>query len=345
MSLDNLPVAALFALCFALGILPVVAFLLALVLLDSYKLVRLRTVLLVLGFGAVAALICLFLNPWLEQILDLGSGAFVRYVAPLVEETVKGLVVLVALARKRLGFLVDAAIFGFAVGTGFAAVENTHYFLVLADPDLPVWIIRGFGTAVMHGGATAILAIVAKALSDRFDSEGPLVFLPGLLLAFVVHSFFNHFFLSPSLTTLALLISLPVMFMLVFQVSERALHSWLGVGFDTDQELLRAIHEGRVGETRAGRYLQALQTRFPSETVVDMLCLLRLHLELSIRAKGVLMMQKAGFSAPQDPEVEERFQELRHLERSVGKTGVMALSPILNMSRRDLWQFHVLGRR
>jgi RsiW-degrading membrane proteinase PrsW (M82 family) len=263
-SLDSLPVFALFALCFALGILPVAAFLLALVLLDSYKLVRLRTVLLVLVLGAVVAFVCLFLNPWLERLLGLGSASYIRYVAPLLEEAVKGVVIVAALVRKRLGFLVDAAIFGFAVGTGFAAVENTHYFLVLADPDLPVWTIRGFGTAVMHGGATAILAIVAKASSDRFDSDGPLVVLPGLALAFAMHSFFNHFFLSPSLTTLALLVSLPLMFLLVFQMSERALHVWLGVGFDTDQELLRAIHEGRVGETRAGRYLQALKTRFPS---------------------------------------------------------------------------------
>ena len=345
MNLQNLPTVALFALCFALGILPVVVFLLALVLLDSYKLVRLRTVLVVLGLGAATALICLFLNPWLDRLLDLSSQSFIRYVAPLVEETIKGTMVAAALVRKRLGFLVDAAIFGFAVGAGFAAVENTYYFLALAEPDLPVWIIRGFGTAVMHGGATAILAIVAKAASDRFDSESPLVFLPGLLLAFAVHSFFNHFFLSPSLTTLALLISLPVMFLLVFQISERALHGWLGVGFDTDQELLQAIHEGRLGETRVGRYLQALKTRLPAETVVDLLCLLRLHLELSIRAKGVLMMQKAGFDAPADPEVGERFQELRHLERSVGRTGLMALAPILNMSRRDLWQFQMLGRR
>lgn len=171
------------------------------------------------------------------------------------------------------------------------------------------------------------------------------MFLPGLLLAFLVHSFFNHFFLSPSLTTLALLISLPVMFLLIFQISERALHGWLGAGFDTDQELLLAIHEGRVGGTRAGRYLQSLKSRLPGEMVVDLLCLLRLHLELSIRAKGVLMMQKAGFDPPADPEVEERFQELRHLERSVGITGLKALAPLLNMSRRDLWQFHVLGRR
>ena len=345
MSGGSLPVAGLYALCFVLGLLPVGAFLLALVLLDSYKLVRLRTVLLVLALGAGTALVCLLLNPWLQGLLGVGDGVFRRHLAPLIEEVVKGSVVVAALVRKRLGFLVDAAIYGFAVGAGFAAVENIHYTLVLADPDPAVWTIRGFGTAVMHGGATAIVAIVAKFLGERFDSENPLIFLAALLPAYVVHSFFNRFVLSPSLSTLALLISLPVMFLLVFEVSERALHGWLGVGFDTDQELLRAINEGRVGETRAGRYLQALKTRFPAETVADMLCFLRLHLELSIRAKGVLLMQKAGFTAPEDPEVAERFQEMRFLERSVGKTGMLALTPILNMSRRDLWQFHMLGRR
>ncbi len=345
MSLESLPVGLLFAVCFAVGLLPVGCFLLALVLLDSYKLVRFKTVALILVAGTGTALVCLLLNPWLIRLTALPVDAYVRYLAPLVEEVVKGSVLVVALASRRLGFLVDAAIFGFGVGAGFAAVENTHYFLALADPDLALWTIRGFGTAVMHGGATAILAIVAKATSDRLDSESPLVFVPGLVLAYLVHSFFNHFFLSPSLTTLALLISLPVVFLLVFQVSERALHHWLGVGFDTDQELLQAIHEGRVGETRCGRYLETLKNRFPAETVADMVCFIRLHLELSIRAKGVLLMQKAGFAVPPDPEVEERFQELQFLERSVGKTGMLALTPILNMSRRDLWQFHVMGRR
>ena len=232
MSLESLPNATLYALCFALGILPVAALLLALVLLDSYKLVHLKTVLAVVGVGAATALACLLVNPWLQDALGLSSGPFIRYVAPLVEEAVKGSVIVVMLVRKRVGFLVDAAIFGFAVGTGFAVVENIHYMLVLGDPDLAIWTIRGFGTAVMHGGATAILAIGTKALSERLDSEGPLVFLVGLLPAYVVHSFFNQFLLSPSLTTLGLLISLPVMFLLVFQISERALHNWLGIGFD-----------------------------------------------------------------------------------------------------------------
>ena len=31
----------------------------------------------------------------------------------------------------------------------------------------PVWVVRGFGTAIMHGGATAIFAIVSVALTEK----------------------------------------------------------------------------------------------------------------------------------------------------------------------------------
>jgi hypothetical protein len=35
--------------------------------------------------------------------------------------------------RRRIGFPVDAAQLGFAVGTGFAVIENLDYFRVLSD--------------------------------------------------------------------------------------------------------------------------------------------------------------------------------------------------------------------
>jgi hypothetical protein len=38
------------------------------------------------------------------------------------------------------------------------------------------------------------------------------------------------------------------------------------------------------------------------------------------------------------------LDELRFLERSIGRTGRGALRPILQMSRRDLWQIYTLGR-
>ena len=71
--------------------------------------------------------------------------------------------------------------------------------------------------------------------------------------------------------------------------------------------------------------------------------MLRVHLELSIKAKGLLIMREAGFSVPPGPEISEMFSELQYLEKSIGPTGKLALAPILHNSSRDLWQFHFLG--
>jgi hypothetical protein len=72
--------------------------------------------------------------------------------------------------------------------------------------------------------------------------------------------------------------------------------------------------------------------------------MLRLHLELSIRAKGILLMREAGFKPPDEPEIEEKFRELKYLEKSIGKTGLLAASPIFNMSDRDIWQLSLLAK-
>jgi RsiW-degrading membrane proteinase PrsW (M82 family) len=329
----------------SLGLLPVLTFLAALVWLESFKLVPRRLVALLLVAGAASAGVSLYLNLLVAEALELDARSLARQAAPIIEETLKASVVVYLILRNRVGFLVDAAICGFAVGAGFAAVENTYYFKYLSDPPVIVWLIRGFGTAIMHGGVTSLMAIVSKLLTERFGPNRLYLFLPGLVLAAGIHAFFNRFYLSPGLSTLVLLVGLPVIFAVVFKVSEEATHSWLGVGFDTDQELLQAINEGRISESRIGRYLRALRARFPAETVVDMLCLIRLHLELSIRAKGILLMQKAGFSVQPDPEFAPRLQELRYLEKSVGKTGLIALHPIFNMSSRDLWQIEMIRRK
>ena len=73
-----------------------------------------------------------------------------------------------------------------------------------------------------------------------------------------------------------------------------------------------------------------------------MICLVRLHTELAIRAKGVLMMRSAGFNPPSGPELPEKFAELKYLQKNIGKTGQLALAPLLHMSSRDLWQIHML---
>jgi hypothetical protein len=54
------------------------------------------------------------------------------------------------------------------------------------------------------------------------------------------------------------------------------------------------------------------------------------------------MMREAGFRIPQDTEVREKLAELRFLEESIGKTGRLALAPVLHTSNRRLWQIYLL---
>lgn len=327
-----------------LGLLPVFAFLLALILLDSYKLVRLRLVARVIVAGGVAAVASLVVNHQLEIGAEINGVMLTRYVAPVIEEVLKGSIIVLLIARNRAGFLVDAAIFGFAVGAGFAAVENIHYFAALRDPSLPLWLVRGFGTAVMHGSVTAIMAIIAKQLEETRGGARFWTFVPGLLVAVILHSAFNHFFFSPTLTTVLILVILPALFVAIFHLSEGRTRDWLGTGFDADAELLELIGSGKIAEDRIGAYLQELRQRFPPTAVADMLCLLRLRVELSIRAKGILLARQSGFELPRDPETEARFAELRFLEHSIGRTGLLAMSPLFHFSDRDLWQFHMIEK-
>jgi RsiW-degrading membrane proteinase PrsW (M82 family) len=326
----------------AVSVLPVLAFLAALLLMDSFKLVRFRAVLSAIAAGCAAAVVTLYANGWLMSATGVSTSVLTRYLAPVVEELLKALYVVALIRRRRVGFLVDSAILGFAVGAGFALVENIDYLRHMADARVFLWIVRGFGTALLHGATTAIVAISGKSLSDRYPGKGLLAFLPGLLAATGIHSLFNHFILPPVVATLVLLVVLPGLFLAVFEHSERATRDWLGLGLDDELDLLESILSGDILETRVGIYLQSLRSHFPGTAVADMLCLLRIHLELSVRAKGLLLAQEAGFRLPIGKDVRANLQELRYLEDSIGRTGCLALKPVLRRTSRDLWQIYKL---
>ena len=106
--------------------------------------------------------------------------------------------VAVLIARGRVGFLVDAAVLGFAVGTGFAIVENATYLRDFGEAPLMLWALRGLGTGVLHGAATAVAAIVGKAMADRHPRSRVHGDVPGMAIAIVIHSVYNHLLVFPA---------------------------------------------------------------------------------------------------------------------------------------------------
>lgn len=324
------------------ALLPVVIFLAILFLMDSFKLVPFRAVVVAVVAGGVVAIAALALNDWLFGAIGVSRTAFTRYVTPVTEETLKALYVVLMLRRRRLGFLVDAALVGFAVGSGFALAENVYHLQAAHDQRLALWVVRGFGPAIMHGTTTAIFGMLAKTLADRHPDRTMPAIVPAWAGAVALHSLFNHFALPPILATCVLLVALPLVVTFVFDRSERTTREWVGEGLDLDVELLNLVTSQEFGRTRLGGYLRELRAHFTGPVVADMFCLLRLELELSIRAKGMLMAREAGLEVPVDADVKARLEELSYLQRSIGATGLLALKPLRVTSQRDDWHRYLL---
>jgi RsiW-degrading membrane proteinase PrsW (M82 family) len=328
-----------------IALLPVVLFLVVLSLLDTFRLVRPAAIGQALFFGAIAAGLSLALNEWLLRTAHAPAPLVRQYIAPAAEETAKALLVFMLVATARVAFLVDAAVLGFAIGTGFALIENVWYLRSLAGVSIATWMVRGFGTAILQGATTTIVAIVARALLDRRPDRKLLAFAPGLVAAFAIHSAFNHRWLPPVAETLLLLIALPLLVVAVFERSEQATREWIGGGLDLDLMLHDLLQSPEFAGTRFGRYLQELRSRLPGSVVVDMYCLLRLELELAIQAKAVLLAREAGLELPVSDDLEPALAERRALEESIGLAGLLALEPLRVTTHRDQWHRHLLRRR
>ncbi len=324
------------------SLFPVILFLACLFLLDSFKLVSQKLLLLSLLWGIIAAGLSYFANSWLTNILNLHYTTLIRYIAPVTEEVLKALLIFALIRIRLIGFVIDAAIYGFAIGAGFALTENTFYIMQLgSDTELFVWIVRGFGTAIMHGGCTALFSIILIAGMQREKSVWTSS-LAGMALALFIHSGFNHFAINPFLQTLLIILVLPTFFVIIFNQSNSMLQNWLEIEFSNEVEMLRMIRQGQFKATRAGEYLASIKKHYSPEMIVDMYWYISLYLELSIKAKRNIMLKESGFPVMPEVGIKEKLIELQQLRKQIGKVGEMSLRPLIRINHRDLWTMNQL---
>jgi protease PrsW len=338
-------VATRFLLEAPIGLLPVLAFLATLLYFDSYRLVSFREMLQTLAAGVLLGGVAYYLNGYLLDLTGIGFDRYSHVVSPLVEESLKAAILILVFASNRIGFLIDAIVIGFAVGTGFSIFENIYYLYVFQDADVGVWIIRGFGTAIMHGGATAIFSALSQSFVERRGALNPIYFLPALLAAVVIHAAYNMLEATPMLAALAVLVGLPPLFFLIFTKSEHAVHQWLVDDYKSHEQLLSEINSGRFAHSEAGQFVIALSNKFDKAAVADMFEYLKLHTQLVLRIEALSLAREKGEVVV--PRVEDRADLLRldALERQIGQAALMTLWPHLHFSRRELWELHELHNR
>jgi protease PrsW len=324
-----------------LGLSPVLLLLAVLEQLDSWKLVDLATVLKVLLLGGLLASATRLLNGVVLGHSHLDLQTYGRYLAPIIEETLKAGVLVYMFVRNRIGFMVDAAIIGFTVGAGFGLVENLYYLQGFPLASVGTWLSRGFGTAVMHGGATAIFGVLAQSLTDRHANFSTMLYLPGLVIAVVAHGVFNSLADLPIAATIGALVVLLVTLLVVFAKSEHRIHDWLIADYASHEHLLEDIRSGEFEHQEGGRFILDLARHFDNSVVAEAFAYVRLHAELVARFDQLELAREAGEMVPFDPEAWQRsFGELHALERQIGKTVLLAIWPHLHYSRTEMWELY-----
>lgn len=334
-----------------IALAPVVLLLVIFDRLDTFNLISAREIAFLLLAGGALAALSFFANWRVMDGFPIGFSAHSRYVAPVLEESLKAAPLILLFAQNRIGFKVDAAIAGFAVGAGFSVIENIWYLFTITDANVSAWLVRGFGTAIMHGGATAIFAIISHEMTERQSESSaahykfnPLLFMPGLITAIVIHSVFNHFPHQPLVIMALTLLLAPATIFLALIRSDRATQQWLAADRAAHEQLLAEIRAGHFAETPRGQAINAIAAKL-GEKAQDARAYVELKTELILRAEELIHAAQSGQATALTPEDKMKFAKLESLELTLGRTTLAALAAPLGFTRNDLWELSRLHAR
>jgi len=335
----------------SLALLPVLVLTAGFMWLDVFKLMSLWEILGLLLLGAIAASAAYPLSGVFLDALPLGFNNYSRFVAPWIEEALKAIAIISLFRFNRIGFKLDAVISGVAVGAGFSVVENILY--LLRFPELPpsVWMVRGLGTAVMHGTTLAILAAIAHELAER-ETRGaageydfnPLWFAPGFLAAVAIHTLFNQFPENPRVSLLGTVILAPLALIAIFRFGAGEAHRWLAAESDAHRAFLQTLSSGRLDEDPVGRRIAALAARSGTATAAHIREYSELLTRLILAAEDTLLKQSAAADRV-DVDLDADFGRLEELKRKMGRSTTAALKELLPFSMNDYWELSELRER
>lgn len=184
------------------AVIPMVIYLLLIWSFDRYEKEPFILVLRNYMWGALGAIFFSFIGSWLiTTVLSayIYDSVYLKNlevfaVAPVVEETMKGLFLVLTISSRKFDNITDGIVYGGAIGLGFGMTENFLYFMTYGsniDQFIMLVIVRTLFSAVMHCLSTATFG--AFLGYSKFRSSAYKVFFPiiGITVAMMIHSTWN----------------------------------------------------------------------------------------------------------------------------------------------------------
>ncbi|MGB8646483.1 MAG: PrsW family intramembrane metalloprotease [Anaerolineae bacterium] len=299
-----------------------IAFLLLVRWLDLYASGSFWTVILCFIWGVLAFSIVFPINDFF--IARLGYWEVVKGTAPVVEEITKSLMLIYLVRRPNFTYFVDGAIFGFAIGTGFAVRENIFYLTSTPDVSLMLGLTRAFSTSLMHGSASALVGVALGRL--RFARGWSRIIAPvvGWTAAIALHLSYNNIINTQDAGLIIILIGV------VIGLGGVGLNAgFIMWGLQEEKRWLRETLKLDVGVSSGessviqklddlSEMLVPIRDRFGPEKAKQVETFLRLQAQLGLKRKVQAMSPDGKLREELTVQIADMRTEMDKLRRSVG---------------------------
>ena len=305
-----------------------------------------------MSLGALGALLAWPISGRLLDTLPIGFSLYSRFIAPWIEEAIKGAIMIGLFRFNRIGYKLDAVISGFAIGAGFSVVENIFYLNLFPTYGTGTWLVRGFGTAIMHGTTLAILAAMAHEFAERETREAAadydfhiFWFIPGYGVAVALHTGFNQFPQRPLVAMLGAVLVAPIVLIAILNFGTAEAQEWLVAESAEHRAQLKALRAGRWPDGPAGEKIGALAERLDPESARRVRRYWELQAWLVAQAEEAMIEKAEGDLKLEPEEIRAAFAELKGLKLALGRSTFASLQTLLPFSRNDLWEVNELRQR
>jgi protease PrsW len=307
---------------------------------DFYQTGSLRFIAVSGVWGIIAYLLAAQINPGLINYGLASRDQVLKFIGPIVEETLKALILIYLIRNPDFKYFLDGAIYGFATGIGFAIFENFEYVLGHQSVALQLAISRVLSTNLIHATGSALIGI-ALGLA-RFNRSGfyrTLYLGGGILLAISIHSGFNNMVNDGA----ALLFAFAAGFAgagIIAAVAILGLRdekAWVreNIGLTSgvtsgEAEVVQRLHD-------VDNILTPLATRFGADKASQIEKFLFMQAQIAIQGKMLEKMQDEKMKLAIGAQMKELNQKMNEARKAVGVYCMLYLRNIFPKTDDQLW--------
>lgn len=328
------------AIAFIVAALIPLGFLVAVKSFDFYQTGSAKFIIYSGVWGIFAYFLAARINPVLVNRDIFTTDTVVRFAAPVIEEILKGMILLYLIRHADFKYFLDGAIYGFAAGIGFAIFENFEYILAHQSTALILAISRVLSTNLIHATGSALIGIaLGLARFNRSVLLRGVYLVSGVGLAIAIHSGFNNMVSDGAAVIFAFAAGLGGAG-IIAAAAIRGLKDEKGWVHE-NIGLTQGVTTGEASVVQrldnVDEILAPLAKRFGEEKALQIEKFLFMQAQLAIQGKMLEKMQDEKMRAAIQAQIKELNQKMNKERKEVGAYCMLYLRNIFPASDTQLW--------